>query len=483
MDQNPNSNLMATYYDIHNHLFNKRFLAKELLYRLLKEMKMLLQPDDEEKRQRGLKDMVKKIKTIINLMRRYAHAIRVFSLQDSTAIYEELDKTYQGDFILTPLTFDLTWCFASTPDRDDEPAKEPDLREMFDNELEELVAPVERDFHSAVRDPSVLTNSEHETLWEDYLLQKDLFTKSISSLCEKPEANTGLQQRGGVPSDLPDLLDGFNEQIRQLTEMKKNPAYKDKIYPFLAVDPRRPDIEAYAKKNVGKGKLFVGIKLYCSNGYSPTDPLLFGPDGVRGGIYAFCEDNGIPITAHNSSSGFATLSNSVVINGLVHLNGQLTQKNKEHVIFKKAILEKQAAYERATILNHPLLWAKVVEKYPDLILNLAHFGGGEELNGALDNLERTELWSNRIIALIKNSKNVYTDLSCHTDFDVLEKLANSPVFGEIKTKIMYGSDFTLMLLFEDDFNRNVSQFKQIFGDKFPIIAHDNPERFLAHVLP
>ncbi len=30
---------MPKYFDVHNHLFNKNFLAKELLYRLMKELK------------------------------------------------------------------------------------------------------------------------------------------------------------------------------------------------------------------------------------------------------------------------------------------------------------------------------------------------------------------------------------------------------------------------------------------------------------
>jgi hypothetical protein len=30
---------MNKYYDVHNHLFNKHFLAKELLYRMMKELK------------------------------------------------------------------------------------------------------------------------------------------------------------------------------------------------------------------------------------------------------------------------------------------------------------------------------------------------------------------------------------------------------------------------------------------------------------
>jgi predicted TIM-barrel fold metal-dependent hydrolase len=180
---------------------------------------------------------------------------------------------------------------------------------------------------------------------------------------------------------------------------------------------------------VGKGKMFAGIKLYCPTGYSPTDPLLFGPEGERGGIYAFCEDNGIPVTTHNSDGGFATLAKSVYITGLIQVNGKLHQLNNELLKFSKAIHEKDAIYERALTLNHPLIWGKVAEKYPNLLLNLAHFGGGRQLEAAMDNPDNINLWSNRIIDLLKDSRyKVYTDVSCFSDFSSIDKLIASKVY-------------------------------------------------------
>ena len=60
---------MAPYYDIHNHLFNKNFLAKELLYRLMKEMKALIQRADREEELRGIPDAAKKIKGVIKALK------------------------------------------------------------------------------------------------------------------------------------------------------------------------------------------------------------------------------------------------------------------------------------------------------------------------------------------------------------------------------------------------------------------------------
>ena len=130
-----------------------------------------------------------------------------------------------------------------------------------------------------------------------------------------------------------------------------------------------------------------------------------------------------------------------------------------------------------------MIWEKVVEKYPGLILILAHFGGGEQLNAALDHPGDLNFWSNKIIDLVKDPRyKVYTDISCYSDFNVLRKFASSSVYQEIKRKTLYGSDFILLLLFENDFENNVHQFREIFGSDFDIIAGSNPEEFLKFVL-
>jgi len=471
---------MEKYFDIHNHLFNKDFLAKELLYRLMKELKKLIHPENDRADVRGIKP-IEKIKEVIQTLKRFRYAIKVFTKENSTAIYEELNKTYKGEFILTPLTFDLTFCFTESPDRDENSHNDP-VKDVFEKEMNNMFREIEGRTRSLSRDTNSAANSEEDELWNEYLVEKEKFLEEAGELNVQFEKDTS-KVRGLSTTHLQGKYDGFEEQIKQLEDLKNDPDYKDMIYPFLAFDPRREGILEYAKANVGKGKLFIGVKLYCPNGYSPTDPLLYGPDGERGGIYAFCEDNQIPITAHNSDGGFATFSKKVLIDGDIHVNGQLIPINKEKVTFKTSILGKEAVFERAITLNHPLLWRKVIEKYPKLILNLAHFGGGEQLGAAVDHPDKEELWSNRIIALIKDSENVHTDLSCFSEPDILKKFVASPVYQEIKPKVLYGSDFILLLLFENNFTNNVAEFKQIFGSDFDIIARDNPKEFLKHVLP
>ncbi len=469
---------MNKYYDVHNHLFNKHFLGKELLYRMMKELRKFIDLQKDRSLDRGAD---RGLKSVITSLKRYRKAIKIFTQKNSIAIFEEINKTYKGEFILTPLTFDLTYCFAPTADREINTGAMDTIKDAIEDEMNVMFNMVEEQTRSMSRVFNPFAENDEDILWNEFLEEKEEFMKSAAELQQTDETPDSVGTRGIFKKHTP--FDGWNEQLRQIKELKQHPDYKDMVYPFLAVDPRRPGIAEYAKANVGKGKLFAGVKLYCPNGYSPTDPLLFGTEGKRDGIYAFCEDNGIPVTAHNSDGGFATLAKSVVINGLIHVNGKLIQLNNELLKFSKAITEKDAIYERALAINHPLVWGKVAEKYPNLLLNLAHFGGGRQLEAAMDNPDNINLWSNRIIELLKDNRyKVYTDVSCFSEFSSIDKLISSPVYQEIKNRILYGSDYTLLLLFEDDFDENIRQFRSKFGVDFDIIARENPEVFLKHVI-
>ena len=445
---------------------------------MMKELRKFIDLQKERSLDRGPD---RGLKNVITSLKRYKKAIKVFTRQNSIAIYEEINKTYKGEFILTPLTFDLTYCFAPSADRDITTGSQDTVKQAIEDEMNVMFNMVEDQTRSMSRVFNPFADNDEDKLWNEFLLEKEEFMKIAEDFQQSDETPDSDGTRGIFKKRSPS--DGWNEQIRQIEELKKHPDYKDMVFPFLAIDPRRPGIAEYAKANVGKGKLFAGVKLYCPNGYSPTDPLLFGTEGKRDGIYAFCEDNGIPVTAHNSDGGFATLAKSVVINGLIHVNGKLIQMNNELLKFSKAITEKDAIYERALAINHPLVWGKVAEKYPNLRLNLAHFGGGRQLEAAMDHPENLNLWSNRIIELIKDSRyNVYTDVSCFSEFSSIDKLIASKVYPEIKKRILYGSDYTLLLLFEDDFDENIRQFRNKFGSDFDIIARENPKEFLKHVI-
>jgi len=193
----------------------------------------------------------------------------------------------------------------------------------------------------------------------------------------------------------------FQNQIDELETIARK---CNRVKPFLGIDARRAtkqDLVALVKeKIVSDGALFAGIKLYAPTGFSPTDPVLF----ADGGIYELCEKEGIPITVHNSSEGFSTHANSVRVNGLVNLNNQLVQIDNEIVRFGTPFFSlrmRTAIKERALTLNHPKIWRKVFEKYPNLKLDLAHFGGKAELSKFVNSeIDKTRLTSSEFASLL-----------------------------------------------------------------------------------
>lgn len=68
----------------------------------------------------------------------------------------------------------------------------------------------------------------------------------------------------------------FQEQIDMILDCKK--ALKNKVFPFFVIDPRRKGIFDMFMHHVVKEKNFTGVKIYCPNGYTPTDPMLFGKE-------------------------------------------------------------------------------------------------------------------------------------------------------------------------------------------------------------
>jgi predicted TIM-barrel fold metal-dependent hydrolase len=483
---------MKPAFDIHLHLFNKTFLAKELYFRLVQVIHHLFAPEDE-KAERGLFEAagktLEKIKNIVQTLKRINNFLQTGFQSNSTEICNELNSVYKNEFLLTPLMFDLTYCFVSTADGTREIALPVDHFQVLEKHKKEFMKNVSRISAPALKGKRTVETvpAKEQKLMEELskeLAEFDRLTKELKKshkqdLIRKRTISRGLEGLSGE-------ADGFYEQIVQLKDLKNTPKYKDRIFPFLAVDPRRPGILEYMRQNVGKGKMFIGVKLYTPNGYSPTDPLLFGSAGSSDCVYSFCEKNKIPITAHNSFGGFATFVDKVEVSGDIYTGRGIKHLEKEFVNFRISLVNNpgKAIKERALALNHPSLWEKVLEKYPGLYLNLAHFGGGERLGMAIDNINDPESgnWSKKIIELIQKYKNAYTDVSCYSDFGVLEKLKSSAIYIKISPKIMYGSDYYLLLLFENDFKKNIKTFREIFTTDFDILSRDNPGKFLSNVL-
>jgi predicted TIM-barrel fold metal-dependent hydrolase len=227
-----------------------------------------------------------------------------------------------------------------------------------------------------------------------------------------------------------DLSPGFVEHMNALIALKAT--YGDMVFPFFAVDPRRNNIAEYVKSNVGYGKDFKGVKLYTRLGYYPdAEPLL--------DVYDYCEKNQIPVVNHTSLGGFPPFNNW--------------------------------AYEK---MSDPAGFENVLKSHPDLYLNFAHYGNGNEA------------WENTITGYCNDYENVYTDVACYTNGNDLKRVLQNIQTGKIpQGKVMYGSDFDIMLLADgaESLEKYIHAFNTIVDKHNNItlyqdLTFNNPVRFL-----
>jgi predicted TIM-barrel fold metal-dependent hydrolase len=358
---------------------------------------------------------------------RLAELIKIFT-KDSEDIFAMLDEHYSKDYKLCTLMFDGDFLLDSYDEE-----KTSQIKGLSDKAKFYLqkTKPVISKSASVGAQVGAAANDDRKVII-DFLAK--IGTKA------KPK---GLGKRFDK--------DGFTIQYEEIIKIANNVKYKDRIIPFLGVDPRRPNIKELVKSEVGKGKLFAGIKVYPPNGFSPMDKELVGLDS----IFEFCNNNQIPIVSHCSYGGFATPAMSIDVNGMIIQNG----KTKPEIWDGKITFEKgltsgfnEMVKERAGILNHPKIWRKVLEKYENLILVLAHFGSG------------SDDWQNEIVLMMKQYPNLYTDISCMSDEINLEKVKviydNNP---DIHDKILYGSDYFLDMFFNDSFDDYLKRIQDIFN--------------------
>lgn len=286
----------------------------------------------------------------------------------------------------------------------------------------------------------------------------------------------------------------FQAQIDSLVRLKE--AFPDRVYPFFSIDPRQERVSGrnlidLLKKYVGKDKPFLGVKLYSSTGFSPTDPLLYNSDPRVETVYQYCQKNKIPITLHFSSEGFSTLTNSCRIFGDVYdpKSGNIVNAQE---YFPDGILKfdtthnldfdfNPAIEERLLKLNHPKLWEKVLKRYPKLYINFAHFGGSNMNHLYLESPDKG-FWTKYVIDFITKYKNTYTDLSCFTEETGTLSDFKTGIYDKLpakcQKKIMYGSDYHILTFCGDDLPEYITRFKSTFKSELELISEKNIKQFL-----
>ena len=202
-----------------------------------------------------------------------------------------------------------------------------------------------------------------------------------------------------------------------------------RMHPLAAFDPWReslfPGGDDGSLKWVQLAVLewgFIGVKLYPPMGFAPlgndeldftrigqSDSKKFGErlDEIMRSFFQWTVEHDVPIMAHAGDS------------------------NESKKDFGK----------RAG----PEFWEKALKEFPTLKVNLAHFGGHEEL-------ENPKGWPAQFIKLMNDYENVYADLghfeSILSDEDaesILESLGNLILDNPIlKERLMFGTDWSMI---------------------------------------
>jgi hypothetical protein len=272
------------------------------------------------------------------------------------------------------------------------------------------------------------------------------------------------------------VIDVFNG-IKKYRRASQDEIFE--IYPFLGLNTANYDMGRLEKmldkyfadyegspeallSNMGKfdgdiehigSNFFAGIKVYPPLGFDPW------PDKVKHRaefdkvcyLYRYCCKKGIPITAHGSEGGFV-------------------------------VVPKKRQREYTSISR----WASVLktEEFAQLKLNLAHFPVGETYLKIFPRKRRLRA----ILNLVSEYENVYVDFSNravdHWYYRLLKRLIDESADDlkeKLKSRILFGSDFTINLLTVESYN----QYLGIFSRNISLTAAEkdgfccaNPERFL-----
>jgi predicted TIM-barrel fold metal-dependent hydrolase len=249
-------------------------------------------------------------------------------------------------------------------------------------------------------------------------------------------------------------------QIEELAGLRRK--HDGRILPFVAADPRRPDVAGLVRRAVDEHG-FAGIKLYPPLGFWPQDARL-DP------VYAFANERSLPIITHTSPGG-------------VYYRGKLTDALRTHP-GTGAVLPKAGNRDFTDHFTDPDNFAPVLERYPDLRLCFAHFGGGHYWRCYLDDpwneSHLADNWVHKIRALLARFPNAWTDISYTLhDARITPLLSLFLLKPELRERVLYGTDF--YMLEQDASEREVSmRFRYAIGEaNFKAMAVDNPRAFLG----
>lgn len=272
------------------------------------------------------------------------------------------------------------------------------------------------------------------------------------------------------------LEENFESQLNNISQIVKNNRYvvhqldhtsRRDLIPFLAIDPHNPNalktfFSAFANgtqlpndTSVLESGIFQGIKIYPSLGYVPHHPMLMD-------LYDICERKRIPITIHcGGNRTHPSVEKILVSYRKIHEDG--TEEDKTQSFILKADDGKRFT----RYFNRPEHWQKILRRYPNLVLNLAHLGSNEEWDQYRSNNNDIKFKSSvhQTINLLLEYPNVYADFSYafYTSKNIhaiYKAIQEKPALGH---KIMYGSDYYMCQIEKGEIEDYYKDVRNVFN--------------------
>ena len=400
-------------YDAHCHIFNLSYALREIKAmffdkvtgRYPEEIRPAFRTMEEK--ERSVSDFRKKLFRIVEL---FTSTVRT-EKSNFTYLHENIKDAWGIESGAIPLMMDIYYFFAppvTETTTEIHLVRETDIKAVIQEEKK-----IEDDFAGELKGFAENLKKKNKDKEDFEEFEKDL-DRCVGESLE--ESGYRIEIRSPLYGSLK-LTSGYLFHLERLRKLVMEDA---PVFPFLAVDPRRPGIsDALKNENlIGKKGPFYGIKLYPRLGYHPASKPVQD-------IFNICIERDLPVTTHCGMSGFPSKNFSLDGSGVWKYNDY---GNPEH--FEPALKK-------------------------GLRIDFAHLGS----------CDPEFKWARTIVGFMKKYKNVYSDLSCYTDREEIVKIKN--LFGRNSTfrkRILYGSDFDVMSFTDDKIS--LEQYCRNFSDLF-----------------
>lgn len=436
--------------DVHCHLFNAKYVILELVagtwnfawgnYPHQKEIGRDLLGTRNVTTMGGVREFASWAASLVNAAisdceGNYITALKKFQSSKMGAI---------GSLLITPLMMDIY--FALDDNKIDDSPKRfvipEEHQEGFQEHLSRIKKIVAEELEKLqVKQPKIIKGKALSSIILD-----SVFRDAGKVMQEASDRTTNGFSYSGI-----EMSPGYEKHMQELEELSEK--YPGKVFPFLAIDPRRIGIMKLIDLKINKGKgIFKGIKLYPPLGYLPTHTGLAE-------VFDYCTKYDIPITVHCSEGGIMNFRKE---NYVASWEG-------ENLLVDFSSPEKS----KSSYYAAPENWIPVMKRWPKLRLNFAHFGGPEKAKEEKVNGK----WVESILAIMKEYENVYTDISYLNNSaraaQIYEIIDKNPILRE---RLMFGTDFILIML--DRSLGGLEKYYNNFSELESKLLYENAKSFL-----